>query len=149
MKKTLVLAAIVLIGLVAASCKEKSANSTPDEGVKFHYEASGCIGAGLPKPAVNDSSFSYTFTDKLTVDFVVTSNCCPDTNRFTVASIPGSDTLTIAVTDTAGHNCRCLCPYLIHAEFANLPGNHYVVRCTLGEPGAEAGIRYLVVVERN
>lgn len=61
------------------------------------------------------------------------ANCCPDINRFQLASVVSHDTIAIAVADTAARLCRCSCPYLIRAQIRELSGDHYVVVCNYGD----------------
>jgi len=138
MNKPVVMAAVGIICILCFSCKEKSANPENQGPVSVSFESSKCMGSVLGKTSASDSVFTYTFTDMLIIDFSVTGNCCPDSNRFSVSSIAGTDTILIAVIDTAQNLCRCLCRYMIHSEFANLPNDHYVVRCTIAPPDGES-----------
>lgn len=117
--------------LVLFSCKEK-ATELQNSDVAFSASSSKCqLSLRLAKVSVLDSLFEYSFSDNLILDFSVRTNCCPDSNRFVITQYIGADTLNIIVTDTAQHLCRCNCPYFIHAEYKNLTGNQYVVRCIL------------------
>lgn len=93
------------------------------------YQVSGCHNNVPSKSAFEDSCFSYHFQDPLTIDFCVRSNCCPDSQRFRLDYDIRRDTIVVTVTDTAAHLCRCICPYLIHAEFFDLPLDSYVFYC--------------------
>ncbi len=149
MNKPVLVIAVGLTALLCFSCKEKSANPETQGPVSFSYQYGKCGEHSLQKPTVSDSVFIYTFIDKLIIDFSVRGNCCPDSNRFTVTSTAGTDTIVVAVVDTAQHLCRCICTYMIHAEFGNLPNNHYVVRCTAGVPQGESDLIHLVDVYRE
>lgn len=149
MDRSVLIMAVCSIVLLCFSCREKSANPGPEGPVSFSYQSGKCLGHDLPKSAVSDSSFNYSFSDKLVIDFSVTANCCPDSNRFTVSSFPGPDTIVVAVIDTAQNLCKCLCPYTIHAEFGNLTNDHYVICCTLGEPQGQGDRIYIVDVFRK
>jgi hypothetical protein len=138
MKKQVVIAVLALIAFFCFSCKEKSANPENQGLISSSFQSSKCMGSALGKASTSDSVFTYTFSDALIIDFSVTGNCCPDSNRFSVSSAIGSDTIVVAVVDTAQNLCRCLCRYMIHSEFMNLPNNHYVVRCTIAAPQGEA-----------
>jgi hypothetical protein len=35
----------------------------------------------------------------------------------------------VTVADTAAALCRCMCKYILHAEFHDLPGEQYVFVC--------------------
>ena len=128
-----------LLVLVNISCKEKSTEIVNNQSPLFSYSSSKCVSYTLNRIdpyALNrdepyDSSFSYTFTDKLIVDFSVPANCCPDSNRFIVSNTFNNDTLLIMVVDTAEYVCKCICTYLIRAVYENLTNDHYIVRCTL------------------
>lgn len=118
-----------LIILTSFSCKQNSTESLIDSVPSFSFRSSKCTGNVLLQRTNNDSSFTYSFTDKLMIDFSVIANCCPDSNRFIVSNTFRDDTLLIMIVDTAEYVCRCLCPYFIHAEYENLLNEHYVVRC--------------------
>jgi hypothetical protein len=119
----------VLVGIL--SCSDQP---TEPEHVKAQlYQISGCSGLGLTKAAVDDSCFSYKFAQDLVVDFCVSANCCPDSLRFQFTHDIRHDTILVAVADTAANLCRCICNYVIHAEFTDLPRDRYVFCCYYGE----------------
>ena len=128
MNKPVHIAAAGMIIVVFFSCPEKATNPGTQVGPVFSYNSSKCL-TGLPKRGPADSVFVYTFTDTLSIDFSVEANCCPDSGRFVVSNRAGNDTLFITIVDTAEYVCRCICLYFIHAEIANLTGDHYVVKC--------------------
>ncbi len=141
----------LLCALAAFSCKDKPTGSTTDRDPAFAFESGKCAGHNLSKGSALDSIFAYSFAGDLLIDFSVWSNCCPDSDRFTVSYRTGGDTIVISVVDTAAHFCRCVCPYIIHAEFGGLPEDHYVVCCSLSRsdiPGA-ADIIHLADVYRH
>ena len=145
-------AMIVIIGwlsLVHFSCGDKSTGPGSPAGVSFSWQSSKCIGGGSAKVSGIDSLFAYSFKDSLVIDFSVTSNCCPDSNRFSVSTIAGTDTLAVVVADTAEHLCRCICTYMIHCSFGNLPEDRYVVRCSICSSGGCDDPIYLVNVFRK
>ena len=113
------------------SCSDKSTN--PENTNKnMLCQIPGCGYNFLAKTALEpgDSLFSYQFDEeKLLIDFCVTANCCPDSNRFSLSYEILSDSLAIAVEDTADGLCNCVCPYIIHVELYDLPLNHYVFSC--------------------
>ncbi len=149
MNKPVLVIAVGLTALLCFSCKEKSANPETQAPGSFSYESSKCMRGVLQKASVSDSVFTYTFSDKLIIDFSVTANCCPDSNRFSVSSTTGIDTIVVAVVDTAQNLCKCICPYMIHAEFGNLPNDHYVVHCTIGNSQGYTDPIHLVNVYKN
>ncbi|MDZ7304709.1 MAG: hypothetical protein ONB44_21485 [candidate division KSB1 bacterium] len=104
----------------------------------------GCSGHGLTKAAFADSCFSYKFTQDLVVDFCVSANCCPDSNRFQFAYEVRHDTIAVAVADTAANLCRCICDYVIHAEFSDLPRDRYMFLCYY-----QNKLRYNEIVKRS
>jgi hypothetical protein len=109
------------------SCEEK----VTDPGTAgFSFYSSKCHGGLLKAAALRDSSFEYTFFDDLLIDFTVTGNCCPDSNRFAVTQNIYADTIYISVEDTAGGYCRCICSYHIYARFSDLNEDHYIVICS-------------------
>jgi hypothetical protein len=105
---------------------QKSANSPSEpQGTGDLVQLGGCARGTLEKISDTDSCFTYIFGDILTVDFCVTANCCPDTDRFQLDySIKGT-TIQVTVADTAENLCRCICPYLIHTEFSDLSKDSY------------------------
>ena len=140
-----------LVALLVVSCNQKSTESLIDSNPSFAFRPSKCAGPVLLKGSGNDSSFTYTFADTLSMDFSVSANCCSDSDRFDVANTVGSDTLSITIIDTAAYGCRCNCLYFIHAELAYLPEDHYVVRCRfvdLAAPYLNRDPAYLVDVYR-
>jgi|GEM_PF-696133 len=141
-----------LLILICISCHEKSSEPELQSIVSFSSQSSKCLSHGLSKRNSFDSLFTYSFTDSLIIDFSVSANCCPDSNRFNVLYTAVNDTLIITVIDTAAYGCRCICPYLIHAEFGNLPNNHYIVRCVfvyIAAPYLSHDPIYLVNVDRK
>jgi hypothetical protein len=149
MKRPVVIAFVILMVLFCFSCKEKSANPENRGPVSSSFQSSKCMGSALSKRSSSDSVFTYTFADALIVDFSVTGNCCPDSDRYSVSSLAGSDTIVIAAIDTAEHLCRCLCRYMIHSEFLNLPNDHYIVKCTIAVPQGEPERIHQVDVHRH
>jgi hypothetical protein len=144
-------ASVFILGFVivtAFSCKARSTDPE-DQPTSFTHLSSKCITHGLAKGTGLDSLFTYSFTDKLLIDFSVFSNCCPDSNRFAVTYAIAADTIVIAVADTAQNLCRCICTYMIHAEFAGLQRDHYVVRCKIGNDQGYDDPIHLVQVFRH
>ncbi len=113
------------------SCRERGAGPVLRLQPSLSFETSQCVHTSLGKGSLVDSVFVYSFTDSLVLDFSVVANCCPDSNRFAVIQIPNGDTLVVAVADTAGNLCHCVCLYFIHASIANLQADHYVVLCRI------------------
>ena len=137
MKGLMIVFGIGLVILLCLSCKDTSADLAERSPFAFSFQSSKCMNTLSVASSNSDSLFLYSFTDTLVIDFSVVANCCPDSDRFSVAAIPGTDTIVVAVSDTAQSLCNCICPYMIHAEFANLPNDHYVVVCTLGQMQGE------------
>lgn len=92
------------------------------------YQITGCKNY-LQKTTVVDSCFNYSFNETLKIDFCVSGNCCPDSNRFLFTTKIYSDSIIITYADTAANLCRCICNYYIHAEFENLFNESYIVKC--------------------
>ena len=134
--------------LALLSCKDK-ATGPVDQPTSFSHLSSKCVTQGLAKGSRPDSIFTYSFTDKLLVDFSVQANCCPDSNRFAVSYAMSADTILISVADTAGNLCRCICTYMIHTEFGGLQRDRYVVRCRIGTGQIYDDPIHLVQVFRN
>ena len=97
------------------------------------YQVNGCQGGGLSKSITGDSCFDYQFDTDLILDFCVNANCCPDSNRFDLSYEIKHDTIEVAVKDTAADLCRCICSYIIHAEFYDLPEDKYYVNVLTGD----------------
>ena len=127
------LAAAAVLFLFSLSCAGSSTD--PGPSITFSAQSSKCVAHTSPGVNRLDSLFIYSFTDSLTLDFSVTANCCPDSNRFLISQITGTDTLFITVADTTVQGCHCVCPYLIHARFDSLPFDRYIVRCRLCASG--------------
>ncbi|KAB2844520.1 MAG: hypothetical protein F9K45_04845 [Melioribacteraceae bacterium] len=101
-----------------------------EKDVKFNsYQISGCNHNLFGKKSAVDSCFVYSFDDKLEIDFCVSGNCCPDSNRFVTNIKLSSDTLFVSVIDTAENLCRCICNYIIHAEISGLQKENYIFYC--------------------
>jgi len=130
MRKVKVFVLFVWLIFFFFSCSDKSINS---KNVNLLYQISGCANKGLAKAALTDSGFSYKFNQTLTVDFYVVANCCPDSNRFNLFYEINNNTITVIVNDTAANLCKCVCPYIIHAEFFDLPLQKYVFICNYGD----------------
>jgi len=97
------------------------------------YQANGCQSGELSKAAVGDSCFNYQFDADLILDFRVSANCCPDSNRFVLSTDIRSDTIAISVQDTAANLCLCTCNYIVHAEFYDMPEDMYYVNIVAGD----------------
>ncbi|MFB0515089.1 MAG: hypothetical protein ACETWG_00610 [Candidatus Neomarinimicrobiota bacterium] len=127
MKTTVVsLLPILLLFGVFPAC-DSSTESKPWNGQVQLTPINGCQSGSLSKAFVGDSLFSYQFDDDLLLDFRVTGNCCPDSNRFVLAHEIMGKSITIIVADTAADLCFCTCSYLIHTEFYDMPEDMYVV----------------------
>lgn len=139
--RTIAVIALGWLSLLSISCKDRMTGPDSGSPIFYSWAASDCLGT-VPYVRApfgsGDSLFFYTFSDNLVLNFQVAANCCPDTNRFSVAAVAGTDTINVTVGDTAGGVCRCMCYYMIHVVYNNLPGDHYVVRFTLcGSSGCD------------
>jgi hypothetical protein len=140
----------ILLGVmsaVLATCTDKSSNPGGQQIYANLRQIGGCVSSALHKSAASDSSFGYQFGDTLFVDFLLTGNCCPDSNRFALSYEVRGDTLLVAATDTAGNLCYCVCDYIVRAEFRNLPLDHYVFVCSRTDDSGK--VYYREIVSRN
>jgi hypothetical protein len=149
MKITAMIVTLGFIVFLCFSCKDKSTNPGTQSPISFSSQSSKCLSNGLSKNSGLDSVFTYSFTQNLIIDFSVNTNCCPDSNRFNISNIIGTDTLIVSVADTARSLCNCICLYMIHVEFGNLSNDHYVVRCRIGNSQGYDDPIHLVNVYRN
>ncbi|MBN1301564.1 MAG: hypothetical protein JW995_10155 [Melioribacteraceae bacterium] len=87
----------------------------------------GCVSAANTRnSSMGDSSFFYEFKDMLKVEFWLSGNCCPDSDRFASDYRISNDTIFVTMADTAANLCRCICNYNIVAEFSNLAFDRYL-----------------------
>lgn len=110
-------------------------------------QISKCIKVVLSGRSIADSSFGCRFGDTLCVHFLLSGNCCPDSNRFTFLHHVSNDTLYVDAIDTERHLCNCICNYLIRAEFVNLPLDRYTFIC--GRPDYGWRVYYGEIVVRD
>lgn len=119
---------IIFLLFIFISCKESSV--APESSAKI-FQLPDC------RPSINkkssdiliDSCFTYTFNERLIIDFCVSGNCCSDENRFLIKNSIFKDTITVTIADTAANLCRCICNYIIHGEFESLPYDSYTIIC--------------------
>lgn len=126
MKYTIIsLMPILLLGTFLA-CKP---STEPREwGGEYQlYQVDGCQTIDLGKSAVGEPCFNYQFDADLILDFCMSANCCPDSNRFALSQAIQDDSITITVQDTAANLCFCDCSYTIRAEFYDMPEDKYYV----------------------
>lgn len=119
---------ISLFMFSTAACERQTSQSIQtDTNLKADlFQIDGCQRGGLQKRSDEDSCFVYNFNEQtLSVDFCVTANCCPDSDRFIFDYTVEKDLIHVTVTDTADNLCRCICPYMIHTEFTDLPLDAY------------------------
>jgi hypothetical protein len=147
--KKLVALTIGLLLILNYSCTDKEINVLNSSTPAFSFHSSKCLLHGISSFTLADTGFTYTFTDKLVIDFSTRGNCCPDSDRFTATQRICDDTIIIAVTDTARNLCYCDCPYMIHTEIENLPHHHYVVRCEMTNWDSTMNPIHLVDVYRQ
>jgi hypothetical protein len=119
----------------------------PDGANVVAFQAAGCHRQFF-RGTANDSCFSYQFHAALVVEFCVLGNCCPDSDRFTFKHTISHDTIMVTIADTAAHLCRCVCPYVLHMEFRDLPGDSYVFYCSEGD-SSDLVVLYSERVRRN
>jgi hypothetical protein len=122
---------LLLWSILFLSCSNDTSTNSSKDGINFiSYQVGGCNGSSSLEKVVRDSCFSYSFYDTLKIDFCVSGNCCPDTNRFVTTYKLNSDTINVTVVDTAGHLCKCICNYKIHIELSGLTNNQYFFYCS-------------------
>ncbi len=120
-----------LVAMLFFSCSDESPLEA-DKVVLSAKEFSGCIKkrtTELEKITSKDSSFHYTFGDKLKVDFLVKANCCPENKSFFTDYKINNDTIFVTVVDTTKEHCYCLCNFNIHLEFEGLKKRKYLFYC--------------------
>jgi len=123
MKYSSIIILLFILGIWVA-CEKVTSPKQED----LLYQIEGC-NEGIAKVFTADSCFTYQFETDLVVDFCVTANCCPDSDRFNLSSQITQNTITITVQDTASDLCLCTCPYVVHAEFYSLQLDHYFIQC--------------------
>ncbi len=142
---------LLLLSAVAGmlvTCSEKSTGPGNQEIRANLYQIKGCLsGLKLTQAGIADSCFGYQFGDTLSVEFCLTGNCCPDSNRFALTSELKGDTIFVAAMDTAEALCLCICNYRVHADFMNLPLSRYVFVCTRSDDSGK--VYYSETVSRN
>ncbi len=107
------------------SCTTDNSTEPENETITFNaFQVGGCNSSSLAKIAVNDSCFSYSFNDTLKIDFCVTANCCPDSQRFTADYNIKADTISVSVADTSAR-----LNYTIHLDLVGLSNNQYLFSC--------------------
>jgi hypothetical protein len=136
--------ALGVLAVLMAACER---STEPDAPSVVAFQVPGC-GANLLKASASDSCFSYQFHDALIVDFCATANCCPDSDRFSFRHRISHDTIFVAIADTAAQLCNCICSYVLHMEFRDLPGDSYVFFCTR-EDYSDRLVFYSERVHRN
>lgn len=122
---------ILLEFCIAAFLWSGCAKSVSPENVQSSVvQIPGCKSAQFATASLSsDSCLTYQFQEALVIDFCATGNCCPDSNRFAIRHEVKGDTIAVTIADTAASLCRCMCKYILHAEFHNLPGDQYVFLC--------------------
>jgi len=131
MDKTILIGVFVIFLLNLFACSSIVTDTENDNNV--FYQIPGCQNNVLAKTTNNDSCFNYTFHQSLIVDFCVSANCCPDSDRFDLSHNNSNDTIFVAVTDTAAQLCDCICNYNIHFEKYNLLLNSYLFYCSYND----------------
>jgi len=121
---------LLIISLMFISCSE-STSPNNDSNIVFK-QTPGCNNYNLLK-AVNDSCFSYTFSNSLNIYLCLPANCCPDSNRFDYSYSLDNNSINLIALDTATNLCRCVCNYLVEIRINGLSENNYTFNCTLGD----------------
>ncbi len=121
----------ILCACLIVSCVTDHSVESGDSPSRFSFrQVPGCLATSNTRDATPDSCFRYAFDDEtLSLEFCVTGNCCPDTDRFDVSIRVSQTVIGIAVADTAANLCRCICPYLLQVEIRDLMLNEYQVNC--------------------
>jgi len=121
---------LVVSGFLLATCSDNSSNPTGNQPAGTVAQIPGCVSHGMNKISATDTNFVWTFTDRLVLDFGLLADCSIDSIRFATSHSISNDTIYVVSVDTATQNEYCICDYIIHAEFENLPLDHYVIICT-------------------
>ena len=135
MKTTLFTTVLLLPIIAIVACTQKSTAPAEEDIQAELQQVPGCQAFPSTQAAVpSDTCFSYLFADQLIIDFCLTGNCCPDSNRFDLSYRLSYDTIAVVAIDTAEDLCDCICTYVIHTELDHLPLDHYVFRCEQHRP---------------
>ena len=131
------------------SCSNGTQTKMQEKQIEFHAnQVPGCLHESyLAKVSNNDSCFDYIFRDTLKIDFCVSGNCCPDSQRFLTKFNIKADTLFVSVLDTAQNLCYCICNYKIHLEISGLSENQYLFYCNY--QGRYDSLKYRELVKRQ
>lgn len=146
-KKISVLALLLIFAIVG--CRDKSTNPGTSLPPSFTSQVSRCLAIGLPRHNDLDSVFTYSFDQNLVMDFSVIADCCSDSSQFIISDTLSADTIIVSIANTAIGVCDCLCPRIVHAELTNLPEDHYVVLCRMGQGFGTVYPIHCVTVHRN
>jgi hypothetical protein len=110
---------LVLLSIIFLFISGCSKGVDPELNQIVSSQATGCL------KKAQDSSFSYIFDNILSVDFQISANCCPDSNRFIFEHNILSDTIRLYVTDIEETLCHCTCNYGLNTMFTELPLDRY------------------------
>lgn len=143
-KNLLLLLTIMIAVFSILKCSDEVVQSTLKSSF---YQVKGCNKVALGKVTGESPCFNYTFNEKLVLEFCVSGNCCPDSNRFETRALVEKDTITITVKDIAPNLCKCMCNYFVHGEIESLQAESYTVKCLLDE-GSSFKLLYLETVKR-
>ncbi len=141
----------LLVVSFVVSCSNSNPTKVQEKQLEFSaQQVPGCFSdSSLAKVLSNDSCFDYTFRDTLKIDFCVSGNCCPDSQRFVSDVKVKSDTIFVSVTDTARNLCYCKCKYKIHLEINGLSENQYLFYCDYpGRYDFQDSLRYREIVKK-
>ncbi len=135
-----------------SSCSNSTQTKIQEKQIEFFSnQIPGCfLDSSLAKVSNNDSCFDYIFTDTLKIDFCVSGNCCPDSQRFFSEIYIKSDTIFVSVVDTAENLCYCICKYKIHLEISGLSEDQYVFYCNYhGMYNFQDSLKYRELVKKQ
>lgn len=111
-------------------CSENNQIANSEKDIVFSaYQIPGCQDQYTLTKKSEDSTFSYSFNDTLKVEFRVSGNCCPDSNRFIATNSIKNDTIYVTVNDTSINGCYCNCYYTMHMEITGLVKDKYFFYC--------------------
>ncbi len=147
MKEIVMALVVVLLAAGLTTCTDRSAGPNSMNVKATLYQSGGWDSPGvLSEIEPSGSCFKYKFVDTLLVEFCLTGNCCPDSNRFSLTHEIRGDTIFVTSADTARNLYRCFCRYVIHAEFENLELNRYRFICARSDEGGR--VYYVESVSR-
>ena len=118
----------MLVFVIFTSCGQLTSVKEEEPNFQAH-QIPGCIPDLARNSPAFDPCFSYLFEDTLKVDLCLSSNCCPDSNRFAYSYLLSEDTIKLTIVDIAAHLCRCICNYRVHSDISGLEQDKYIFEC--------------------